>query len=137
MLPDQLSTVYDESVAAIERLQSATSLEEIDLCVNALTKLMRMSVVQYEAYQRLCSGNEANVTVQNVSVSDGGQAIVGNITHNGQSGKRNAKLPPAITDAHGTAIPIIGPDEQLAALAPIIEPNEHRESAPIRRRRRA
>jgi hypothetical protein len=48
---------------------------------------MRMSVVQYESYERLCASNETNITVQNVSVSDGGQAIVGNITHNGESGK--------------------------------------------------
>src|SRR5262245_14397844 len=88
MLLTQLCSIYDESVAAIERLQPARSLEEIDLCVNALTKLMRMFVLQYEAYQRLCPSNETNITVQNVSVSDGGQAIVGNITHNaGQSGK--------------------------------------------------
>ena len=40
MLLTQLSSVYDESVAAIERLQSARSREEIDSCVNALTKLM-------------------------------------------------------------------------------------------------
>jgi hypothetical protein len=138
MLLTQLCSIYDESVAAIERLQSATSPEEIDSCVNAVTKLMRMSVLQYEAYQRLCPSNETNITVQNVSVSDGGQAIVGNITHNaGQSGKGVTKPQVAVTDAHATEMPIIGANEQLASPIPIIEPNEHRTSAPIRRRRRA
>jgi hypothetical protein len=99
---------------------------------------MRMSVLQYEAYQRLCPSNETNITVQNVSVSDGGQAIVGNITHNaGQSGKGVTKPQVAVTDAHATEMPIIGANEQLASPLPIIEPNEHRTSAPIRRRRRA
>src|SRR5262249_440104 len=124
-----------ESVAAIERLQSARSREEIDSCVNALTKLMRMSVLQYEAYQRLCPSNETNITVQNVSVSDGGQAIVGNITHNGQSGNPATKLPLAISHAHSGAMPILSPDEQHATPAPIIEPKECHASAPIRRRR--
>jgi hypothetical protein len=137
MLLSQLSSVYDESVAAIERLQSARSPEQIESCVNVLTKLMRMSMAQYESYERLCASNETNITVQNVSVSDGGQAIVGNITHNGESGKGVTKSPLALTDGHDTAMPIIGPNEPLATPAPIIEPNKHRASAPIRRRRRA
>jgi hypothetical protein len=138
MLLTQLSCIFDESVAAQERLQSARTLEERDLCVNALTKLMRMSVLQYEAYQRLCPSNDKNVTVQNVSVSDGGQAIVGNITHNdGQSGRRVTKPQLSVTDAHATGMPIIGANGQLASPLPIIEPDEPRASAPIRRRRRA
>jgi hypothetical protein len=138
MLLTQLSSIYDESVAAIERLQSARSREEIDSCVNALTKLMRMSVLQYEAYQRLCPSNETNITVQNVSVSDGGRAIVGNITHNaGQSGKGVTKPQLAATNAHATRMLTIGANEQLTSPLPIIEPNERRASARIRRRRRA
>ena len=135
MLLTQLSSVYDESVAAIERLQSARSREEIDSCVNALTKLMRMSVVQYEAYQRLRSRNETNITYQKFSVSDGGQAIVANVTHNGQSGNPVTKLPLATNHAHSDAMPILSPDEQHATPAPIIEPKECHASAPIRRRR--
>jgi hypothetical protein len=137
MLLTQLCSIYDESVAAIERLRSARSPEEIDSCVNALTKLMRMSVVQYEAYQRLCS-SKGNITVQNVSISDGGQAIVGTITHNpGQSGKVATKSPLALSNAQRTAMPIIGPNEKLATPVPIIEPKRRRASTPIRRRRRA
>jgi len=138
MLLTQLSAAYDETLAATRRLQSAETLEQKDLCVNALTKLMRMNLLQYEAYQRLRSSHEKNITVQNVSVSHGAQAIVGPVTHNaGQRSKGVTKSALAIADAHGTAMPIIGPNEQLAAPAPIIEKNNHRASAPIRRRRRA
>src|SRR5262245_59236477 len=73
MLLTQLSSVYDEAVAAIERLQSARSLEERDIGINSVTKLMTMYLRQCEAYQRLRSTNGKNITVQNVSVSDGGQ----------------------------------------------------------------
>ena len=135
MLLTQLSAVYDESFAAIERLQWAKSLEEKDLCVNAVTKLIRAFVALSEPLQRR---NEKNITVQNVSVSDGGQEIVGNVTHNtGQSGKGVTKSPLAIADAHATAMPIVGPNERLATPVPIIEPKRHRASTPIRRRRRA
>ena len=135
MLLTQLSAVYDESFAAIERLQWAKSLEEKDLCVNAVTKLIRAFVALSEPLQRR---NEKNITVQNVSVSDGGRAIVGTITHNAeQKGKAVKKSPLGIGDAHGTAMPIVGPNERLATPVPIIEPKRHRASTPIRRRRRA
>ena len=138
MLLTQLSAAYDETLAATQRLQSAKTLEQKDLCVNALTKLMRMSVLQYEAYQRLRSSHEKNITVQNVSVTHGGQAIVGPVTHNaGQSSKGVTKPALAIADAHSTGMPIMGANEQLTTPAPIIEPNNHRASAPTRRRRRA
>lgn len=76
--------------------------------------------------------------VQNVSVSDGGQANVDTITHNAeQKGKAVKKSPLGIGDAHGTAMPIVGPNERLATPVPIIEPKRHRASTPIRRRRRA
>ena len=65
MLLTQLSAVYDESFAAIERLQWAKSLEEKDLCVNAVTKLIRAFVALSEPLQRR---NEKNITVQNVSL---------------------------------------------------------------------
>ena len=137
MLLTQLSAVYSESFAALQRLQHARTIEEKDACTNSLTKLMRLSVVQYEAYQRLCS-SKGNITVQNVSISDGGQAIVGTITHNpGQSGKVATKSPLALSNAQRTAMPIIGPNEKLATPVPIIEPKRRRASTPIRRRRRA
>jgi hypothetical protein len=137
MLLTQLSAVYAESFAALQRLQHARTIEEKDACTNSLTKLMRLSVVQYEAYQRLCS-SKGNITVQNVSISDGGQAIVGTITHNpGQSGKVATKSPLALSNAQRTAMPIIGPNEKLATPVPIIEPKRRRASTPIRRRRRA
>ena len=135
MLLSELSAVYDEMFAAIERLQHARSLEEKDLCVNAVTKLTRAFVALSEALQRR---NEKSITVQNVSVSDGGRAIVGNVTHNaGQSDRGVTTSPLAITDAHGSGMPIIGPNAQLTTPIPFLEPDEPRASTPIRRRRRA
>jgi len=131
----QLCAVSDQTFAATERLESARNLEDKDLCTNTLTKLMRMSSNLSEAFQRR---NEKNITVQNVSVSDGGQAIVGTVTHNaGQSGKGGTKSPLAITDAHGAVMPIMASNEQLATPVPIVQPPQRRPSTPTRRRRRA
>jgi hypothetical protein len=47
----------------------------------ATNKLHRTFVAQTEALTRYRTGDRQNVTVQNVSVNKGGQAVVGNITH--------------------------------------------------------
>ena len=67
-----------------------------------------------EVLKRYRSGGDQNVTVQNVSVSDGGQAIVGNVTQNAHDdGKaKAATTPAAITDAHTAPMPIIERSEQ-------------------------
>ena len=73
---------------------------------------------------------EQKVTVNNVSVSGGGQAIVGHVTHTGGSGTNDvANPPPTITDQSGTAMPIIQPDEQSATTVPRIEQDQ--EPAPM------
>jgi hypothetical protein len=46
----------------------------------AFNKLARTFAVQMEALKRYRTGGEQKVTVQHVSVNEGGQAIVGNVT---------------------------------------------------------
>jgi hypothetical protein len=57
----------------------ADELATLDSAQRAYNKLATTFLMQLEALTR--SGGEHNVTVQNVSVSDGGRAIVGNVTH--------------------------------------------------------
>ena len=90
-----------------------------------LNKLARKFIDQMEALQRYRSRVDQKVTVQNVSVSEGGQAIVGNVTqkaHNDSKAKA-ATAPAAITDAR--ALPM-----------PIVEQSELRVSAPAKRKPR-
>ena len=56
-----------------------------------------------EALRRYRSGGEQNVTVQHVSVNDGGQAIVGNVT---QAAPATA---PRATAPHAPERPAISP----------------------------
>ena len=66
-----------------------------------LNQLARTYSAQLEAFNRYHGGTDQKVTVQNVSVAEGGQAIVGNVT---QAAARAApeeavKAKPALTDA--------------------------------------
>lgn len=75
---------------------------------------------QLEALKRYRTGGEQKVTVQHVTVSEGGQAIVGNVNQTPSAsaqGKQAANPPPALTDAR-------------IALMPVTE--ESKERAPVR-----
>jgi hypothetical protein len=63
---------------------------------------------QVEALKRYRTGGQQKVTVEHVTVNEGGQAIVGNVTHKGGGGdektgdRSHAKQ---IANAPGTAMP--------------------------------
>jgi hypothetical protein len=67
-----------------------------------------------EALKRYRTGGEQKVTVQHVSVSEGGQAIVGNVTQGPREAtpQEPAKSLPALTDARQSAMKIIGKPER-------------------------
>jgi hypothetical protein len=72
---------------------------------------MRTFIMQMEALKRHRTGGEQKVTVQHVSVSEGGQAIVGNVTqaNPGAASKKSqqSKHKLALTDARQPAMSII------------------------------
>lgn len=121
LLVSQMIPVHNATMEIAARLANARTPQEIESYTNSLNKLARTYVVQTEALKRLRSGEGQNVTVQNVSVSDGGQAILGNVTHNAGDKGKMPEAVPAITDAKSTAMPII-------------EPVKKREKTPIRRK---
>ena len=60
-----------------------------------------------DTLQRWRSGPGQKLTVHSVSVSDGGQAIVGNVTQNAAHKDKGdaTNSPPLVTDQSGTAMP--------------------------------
>ena len=66
--------------------------------------------MQMEALKRYRTGAEQKVTLQNVSVADGGQAIVGNVTQvPRENGQEKAAAPPrAPTDTNVVPMPNMG-----------------------------
>jgi hypothetical protein len=70
--------------------------------------------MQMEALKRYRAGAEQKVTLQNVSVADGGQAIVGNVTQvpreKGQ--EQAAASPRAPADSNVVPMPVIGKSQE-------------------------
>ena len=75
---------------------------------------MRSFAALVETLKRYRTGSEQNVTVQNVSVGNGGQAIVGNVTQNAPAvpTDKSAVSPAAITDARVLPMEIIDTPEK-------------------------
>ena len=114
MLINHMSGVNALVMKYIGYLGKSDNFEQIDIYERTLNKLLRTYTGQMDTLKRYRSGGDQNVTVQNVSVSDGGQAIVGNVTQNAHDdGKaKAATTPAAITNAHTAPMPIIEPSKQ-------------------------
>ena len=81
MLAAQMASIHIAMMKICEQIGRVENLPQQDSAQRAFNQLARTFVTQMEALKRYRSGGE-KVTVQNVSVSEGGQAIVGNVTQN-------------------------------------------------------
>jgi hypothetical protein len=106
----------------LARTESVPHVESLTRAINQLT---RTYTAQLEARKRYLTGGEQKLTVQNVSVNDGGQAIVTNVNQatGGAAPDELTNTTPALTDARQSPMDIIG------------EPQ--RAPAPLRRRQKA
>lgn len=75
-----MAVIHMATMTCGRRLNKVENVPQQDSAVNALIKLGRTFTTQMEALNRYRSGGEQKVTVQHVNVSEGGQAIVGNVT---------------------------------------------------------
>ena len=109
MLAAQMAAVHTATMRFTRQLANVETIEQQDSAERALNKLARTFAMQMEALKRYRTGGEQKVTVQHVSVNEGGQAIVGNV--NQAAGRAAAEKPvttkPALTDARQQAMPII------------------------------
>lgn len=109
MLAAQMAVVHTEVMSSGRRLASAENILQKDSAERALNKLSRTFISQMDALKRYRTGGEQKVTVQHVTVSDRGQAIVGNVTQNGL--KPLAEEPPtsqpALTEPKGVPMPVL------------------------------
>ena len=108
--------VASARVRSANHLMNADNIDQQDSSERVFSKATRTFPVQMEAIKRYRSNGEQGVTVQNVSVKDGGQAIVGNFTQNAPAvpADKSAVSPAAITDARMEPMEIIGNPEQEA-----------------------
>ncbi|MCP4621103.1 MAG: hypothetical protein GY844_32250 [Bradyrhizobium sp.] len=83
MLVAQMVSVHVMAMRCAQHLANAEDIAQHDSAARALGRLARTFPAQIEALGRYRSHGEPAITVQNVSVADGGNAIVGNVTQHG------------------------------------------------------
>src|SRR5258708_38798247 len=116
MLATQMAAVHMASMTLARRLAHVEDIRQQDSAERAFTKLTRTFAAQMEALKRYRTGGEQKVTVQHVTVSDGGQAIGGNVTHGSRkeaagsreaAAQKSAASRPLLADAKTPPMPII------------------------------
>jgi hypothetical protein len=80
MLVAQMVSVHVMAMQCAYRLASANDFARQESAARALGRLARIFPAQIEALTRYRNHGGPAITVQNVSVGDGGKAIVGNVT---------------------------------------------------------
>jgi hypothetical protein len=110
MLAAQMAAIHVAILTFARRLAHVEMLPQQDSAERALNKLARTFATQMEALKRYRTGGEQKVTVQHVSVSEGGQAIVGNVTQAAPetTAEKPANSTPALTDGQKPPMTIIG-----------------------------
>jgi hypothetical protein len=114
MLVAQMAEVHEAAMKLAQQL-AYVRIPQFDSIERAFTKLTRTFVMQMDAFKRYRSGVGEKVTLQHVSVAEGGQAIVGNVTQltREQRQKDVAPQPPTSSDTNVVPMP------------PADESNEH------------
>jgi hypothetical protein len=80
MLVAQMVSVHVMAMRCFHHLANADDIARQDSAARALGRLARTFPAQIEALNRYRNHGEPAITVRNVSVGDGGKAIVGNVT---------------------------------------------------------
>jgi hypothetical protein len=117
MLAAQMAAVHMATMTFARRLAHVENIPQQDSAERAFNKLARTFATQMEALKRYRTGGEQKVTVQHVSVSEGGQAIVGNVTQAARETARDKAPPPALPDSRTPTMPIAG--ERTSTAVPL------------------
>ena len=80
MLAAQMAAVHMATMNFARRLGNVENIQQQDSAERAFNKLARTFVTQLQALRRYRTGGEQMVTVKHVTVNEGGQAIVGNVS---------------------------------------------------------
>lgn len=83
MLAVQMGAIHQATMMLARRLNHVANIPQQDAAERALNKLARTYSTQMQALKRYPTGGQQKVTVEHVTVNDGGQAIVGAVTQQG------------------------------------------------------
>ena len=111
MLATQMAAVHLATMTFARRLNHVENIPQQDSAERAFNKLARTFTTQMTALKNYRTGGQQKMTVEHVHVHDGGQAIVGSVTHEGGGATRKSEEQPhepetrSITNASGTEMP--------------------------------
>jgi hypothetical protein len=105
MLAAQYTAVHAAIIRLARWFARIQEPQWLDMIGRLLSSLARTSVAQYEALNHVPPG----VTVGHVSVKDGGQAIVGSVTHNQPA---PTTTQPLLAETKNVTMPIIEESEE-------------------------
>jgi hypothetical protein len=111
MLVAQMVSVHVMAMRCAHHLANAEDIARQDSAGRALGRLARTFPAQMEALNRYRNNGEPAITVQNVSVGDGGKAIVGNVTQHASVIVSDKSPAPAVTDSGMVSMPDCGAHE--------------------------
>ena len=84
MLAVQMAATHVATIRSARWLANTQNIPQVQAHYAGFNKLARTFAAQVEALRKHRTGGEQRVTVQHVNVSDGGQAIVGNVQQGGR-----------------------------------------------------
>jgi hypothetical protein len=114
----QMAIVHRLAIGVSRRLSNAKSLQELEIYERIFTRLVRTHSAGMGALKFYRTRNDPEVTVQHVSVRDGGQAVIGKITQHGRTAPDTALPPLAITEGTKAPMPMVEKPEPEAELLP-------------------
>jgi hypothetical protein len=120
MLAAQMAAVHMATMTFARRLAHVEDILQQDSAERAFNKLSRTFATLMETLKRYRTGGEQKVTVRHVSVAEGGQAIVGNVTQAQREnvpGKAAASPPLALPNSNVLPMPIIDESKERAHVA--------------------
>ncbi len=89
MLAAQMIGIHTMSMSMMRRaMLSDQTVEGVSNNVNRVTKLSRTFIGLLEALNKHRGKGKQKITVEHVTVNEGGQAIVGNVEHGGRDEKK-------------------------------------------------
>jgi hypothetical protein len=90
LLAAQMAVVHSLAMNMAGRMTDVFTIDQQEVTGRLINNLTRTFAAQLEALKRYRSNGEQKVTVEHVTVNEGGKAIVGNVAHGGEgvSGNR-------------------------------------------------
>jgi hypothetical protein len=86
LLAVQMAAIHNATMVAARRINRVETIPQQDSASTMLNKLARTFATQVEALKRYRSAGEQTIKVQHVTIHDGAQAIVGNVSQGGGDG---------------------------------------------------